>query len=330
MLIGTGFSKKNRKNIPYQESYIILVYYSSRNYKYVFTFKYFLLTKEYFLENLMFGLAKSHKQGLQLEPNLSLLVLPSLDSEQSLYTIGIQVNSKNYDSVTNQMVKITDTSNIIELSLDVVGFENLISISSDLKTVSGKVFINIKRLTKENTTTEEKLEISDAKYSVYPTKAATKKSNAVWDSAKEIQNLINEIWQDEFGYALEDFHESIGNDFANPNNSPTPKLKRATGPVTKSTDTNKKWYSFDKTNFIAACAILLSICMLGYGYLLKPTSNSNAVEIEQANNVEPISDVPTNDQVIIPDQNDVATEAQTFETETLNDFGLEAGVNLDQ
>lgn len=274
----------------------------------------------------MFGLKSNNKQSLQIQPNLSLLVLPPLNNDadnSNDFTIGVQINSENHDSVTNQTIKISDTNTITDLSLELKGFDNLISVSNDLKTVSGKVYLKIIRSTNDNTSLEESIELSDAKYSVYPLKAATKKQSATWDTAIEIRNEIIATWQEEFAFALEDFHESLGNDFANPENSPAPKLKRKPGPVKK--NNGQGFFKFNLVNAIAISAIVLSLGIFGLGYYSKSNSVAQTGDTYSAMG----ADTPT-EQVIIPDQATNVTEAQALENETLNDFGLEAGVSLDQ
>lgn len=279
----------------------------------------------------MFGLSSKNKKGLQLQPSLNLTVLPAINDEQSpqnVYAIGLQVNCENHDSTTNQTIKITDTKSITSLCLKVDGFDTLISVGNALKIASGKILLIIERLDSSSTNVTEQIEISDAKYNVYPVKAANKKKSAEWDSAKDIQQTINDIWQDEFSYALEDFHESLGNDFANPDNSPAPKLKRKASNL--NTKSSGNFFTSNWVNIVSMSAIIVALGIFGFGYMSKNNnSTSGGTESMQ------VLGGDQNQQIIIPDNNNAPTDAiisdsKALENETLNDFGLENGISLDE
>lgn len=273
----------------------------------------------------MFGLASKSKQGLQLEPSLNLMVLPPInitDNDLNAYAIGLQVNCKNQDSISNQTIKITNTKTITSLSLILEGFDTLTSLETDCKVAAGSVILHIERTNSENQTEVESIVVSEGKYPVLPLKAATKKKSAEWESAKEIHQQINEIWQEEFSYALEDFHEELGNDFANPESSPTPMLKRKSVAKKKS---NGSFLANNWVNIVSISAIVLALGIFGYGYISKYKNNSAGAE-----QMAVMGDNAPG-QVIIPDSTEEQlTESQALEKETLGEFGLESGISLDQ
>lgn len=260
----------------------------------------------------------------------------SFDPELAIYEVAAQGDINGYLNIRiasgdfaniNKNIRV-ESKDIQEISLELENLEKFICVASHptIKFVEFKSKLLIKRTSGET----EEIHLADHKVAIegiyqtipskgkvsLPQKLLAKVKNPkelTWPTFEEIETEIRDIWQDEFSIALDGY---LGIDSNKPSHKPTKSSKEKSPLVNR------------LLNFGIIASVVYIACAVGINMLHK----SNAPQVANTP-LEQLSPEALKQKAELGNvTNDVGNkkDENSLEQETLAEFGLEQGINLDK
>lgn len=262
--------------------------------------------------NLFSKFSKKDESPLDFAPELDIFYIKSQDPKDRYITLRIASGDENN---INKNFKFP-AHNIIGLSLKLDFSENKYDPTlnqNDHQFVDAKALLIMDLSDSEEPKT---IELANHKIAAFGTHNK-KDNNYSYPSKDEVEREANNIWQDEFSVALQDYNDALNGTSNNGSGRSKPSNKEEKSKLDK---------------LITVGSIVIILISIGFVVINKLTKNINNQSIIGSMNSEQIlqdAQVGINQQLDTPDQI-IDNSEEELEKDVLNEFGLESGVNLDR
>lgn len=254
------------------------------------------------------GFGKSKGLDLDFDPELNMISMHNGEIITIRISSGDELNINKNLRVA--LEKSTSQISLVLDGFDQYEFETNPS-NGEPQFIKGKALLEIKDLSgnSEGADQSSKTELTEHRIAVYPEKVKNQKRISYkFPPIEEVKKEIQDIWQDEFANALEDY-TLAANETSEISNR---KRKSA----------NNEGLSL--TSKICIALILLALIIFGYTKFIKSNQVQNNGDQTIMSMYDEINNLPNN-----PENNPTTSNEKTADQEALEEFGLEEGIKLD-